>query len=132
MCSQVPTMTASKSFGRSKTRRRSLSFLACGYSTAALSTAVWSTSQRTTTFSSGCGATGPAAAAPPRAALSAAGPGRPAVRVSSLMRSVARPPEAMNAMFSLSFRFRPRRNAGAPVITPAAARAPPTNSRRVI
>ena len=35
----------------------------------------------------------------------------------------ARPPQAMNAMFSLLFRFWPRRKAGAPVIMPAAARA---------
>ena len=48
------------------------------------------------------------------------------------MFSVARPPEAMNAMSSLLFRFWPRRSAGAPVIAPAAATAPPTNSRRVI
>ena len=52
--------------------------------------------------------------------------------VSSLMFVLPRPPQAMNAMFNLSFRFRPRSSAGAPVSTPAAATAPPTNSRRVI
>jgi hypothetical protein len=35
-------------------------------------------------------------------------------------------------MVSSSRRFRPRSNAGAPATTPAAATAPPTNSRRVI
>ena len=72
-----------------------------------------------TTFSSGCGAA-PALCS------------RPAVMVSSLRFVLARPPHAMNAMSSLPFRFRPRRIAGAPVMTPAAATAPPTNSRRVI
>jgi hypothetical protein len=38
----------------------------------------------------------------------------------------------MNAIRNLLFRFWPRRIAGAPVTTPAAATAPPTNSRRVI
>ncbi len=56
----------------------------------------------------------------------------PGVMMSSLMLSLARPPQAMNAMSSLLFRFRPRSSAGAPATIPAAVRAPPTNSRRVI
>ena len=35
-------------------------------------------------------------------------------------------------MFNLLFRFWPRSNAGAPVMTPAVAKARRTNSRRVI
>jgi len=50
---------------------------------------------------------------------------------SPFMFALARPPQAIIAMFNLLFRFRPRRKAGAPAITPAAARAPPSNSRRV-
>src|SRR5438876_925724 len=78
-----------------------------------------------TTFSSGCG---PPAAAPdllPPFAL------RPGTIVSSPKLALARPPQAMNAMFNLLLRFCPRRNTGAPLIIPA-ARARPTNSRRVI
>src|SRR6185436_9897776 len=84
-----------------------------------------------TTFSSGCGAALAAAVAP-------ASPPRPrpvvlpGTIVSSPRLALARPPHAINAMSSFPFRSRPRRIAGAPVITPAAARAVvPTNSRRV-
>jgi hypothetical protein len=52
--------------------------------------------------------------------------------VSSLRLARARPPQAMNAIRNLLFSFWPRRIAGAPVTTPAAATALPTNSRRVI
>jgi hypothetical protein len=99
-----------------------LNVFACGNRWAAASTAFWFTSQSTTTFSSGCGAAG---AVPPCG-------GRPGVNVSSLRLVLARPPHAMNAMFSLSLRFRPRSSAGAPASAPAAAKVVPTNSRRVI
>ena len=83
-------------------------------------------------FSAGCGAARARAVAlrPPLPPPARAAP-RPGTIVSSLMFALARPPQAIIAMFSLLLRFWPRRNAGAPLITPA-ARAPPTNSRRVI
>src|SRR3569623_892437 len=84
-------------------------------------------SQSTVTFSSGCGAlVGSALALRP---FFVAAPG---TIVSSPRRALARPPQAMNAMFSLLFRFCPRKIAGAPAITPAVVNVRPTNSRRVI
>src|ERR1044071_3229850 len=82
-------------------------------------------SQSTVTFSSGCGAVGPSA-------FGFCGLGLvPGTMVSSARLAFARPPQAMNAMFSLLFRFCPRRNAGAATTAPA-ARARATNSRRVM
>src|SRR6476646_5962979 len=84
-------------------------------------------SQSTVTFSSGCGASGIWAFA-----LRPLAPAAPGTIVSSPRLALARPPHAMNAMFSLLFRFCPRKIAGAPAITPAVASVRPTNSRRVI
>ena len=57
-----------------------------------------------------------------RCAVPRLGRGRPGAMVSSPRLARARPPQAMNAMFSLSLRFRPRSSAGAPANAPAAAR----------
>src|SRR5258705_11575438 len=81
-------------------------------------------SQSTVTFSSGCGALGAWPFGFPLAA--------PGTIVNSARLALARPPQAMNAMFSLLFRFCPRKIAGAPAITPAAINVPPTNSHLVI
>src|SRR5215213_9759918 len=88
-------------------------------------------SQRTVTFSSGCGALGTSAFGV-RPGLRPLGPAAPGTIVSSARLALARPPEPMNAMFSLLLRFCPRKIAGAPAITPAVISVRPTNSRRVI
>src|SRR5262245_58125951 len=118
-------MTASKSFAWSKTLRKSLNFFAFGKRCAAASTAVWLMSQSTVMFSAGMpvGTDGGGCAPPCER--------RPPLGPSPFMFAVARPPQAIMAMFSFSFRALPRRNAGAPVTTAEAERAP-TNSRRVI
>src|SRR5687768_5795024 len=87
-------------------------------------------SQSTVTFSSGCGALGGSAFG--LCPLRPLAPAAPGTIVSSARLALARPPEPMNAMFSLLFRFCPRRIAGAPAITPAVISVRPTNSRRVI
>src|SRR5919197_337032 len=115
-------MTASKSFRWSNTRRKSLYFFAFGKRWAAASTAFWLTSQRTVMFSAGIPVAGP----------DGAPASRPRPPPSPFMFARARPPQAIIAMFSLLWRFRARRKVGAPVITPAAARALPTIWRRVI
>src|SRR5262249_50099518 len=115
-------MTASKSFGWSNTRRKSLYFLAFRNLWAAASTAFWLTSQRTVMFSAGIPVGGPEGASLSRRR-------RPP---SPFMFARPRPPQAIIAMFSLLWRFRARRKVGAPVITPAAARALPTIWRRLI
>ena len=135
MCSQVLTTTASNSFGcvedAAEVDLPARLRVPCGRPVEGVLVDV----ADATMFSSGCGAAGRAAPPPARAAPAAAvspRPSRPGVRVSSSMRSVARPPEAMNAMSSLPLRFLPRRSAGAPAMSPAVPSAPPTNSRRVI
>src|SRR5688572_33453039 len=85
-------------------------------------------SQSTVTFSSGWGALGGSAFRP----LRPLAPAAPGAIVSSARLALPRPPEPMNAMFSLLLRFCPRKTAGAPAITPAAVSVRPTNSRRVI
>src|SRR5207253_4463232 len=89
---------------------------------AAASTAFWLTSQRTVMFSAGI-----PVGAPDGASLA-----RRRLPPSPFMFARARPPQAIIAMFSLLWRFRARRKVGAPVITPAAARALPIIWRRVI
>jgi hypothetical protein len=86
-------------------------------------------SQSTVTFSSGCGTSGPPVS---ETAFRPGGVVRPGTTVSSDKLALARPPQAMNAMFSLLFRFWPRRNAGAAVMTAVAATVCPTNLRRVM
>src|SRR5881392_2948787 len=86
-------------------------------------------SQSTVTFSSGCGACGPPVS---EAALRPLDAARPGTTVSSSRLALARPPQAMNAMFNLLLRFWPRRNAGAPAITAVVAMVCATNLRRVI
>ena len=56
----------------------------------------------------------------------------PGTIVSSERLAAARPPQAMNAMFSLLLRFCPGKIAGAPAIAPADISVRPTKSRRVI
>src|SRR5688572_32335599 len=85
-------------------------------------------SQSTVTFSSGWGALGGSAFRP----LRPLAPAAPGAIVSSARLALARPPEPMNAMFSLLLRFCPRRIAGAPAITPAVTSVRPRKSRRVI
>src|SRR5258705_13941377 len=86
-------------------------------------------SQSTVTFSSGCGASGPPVS---ETVFLPCGVVRPGTMVSSDKLALARPPQARNAMFNLLFRFWPRRNAGAAVMTAVVARVCPTNLRRVI
>src|SRR5688572_7369429 len=86
-------------------------------------------SHRTVTFSSGCGAWGPPVSKTPARFFLGC---RPGTTVSSARLVFARPPQAMNAIFSLLFKLRPRRNAGAPATDPTAAKARPANVRRVI
>src|SRR5213593_2675551 len=86
-------------------------------------------SHSTVTFSSGYCACGPPVS---ETAFLPCGAVRPGTMVSSEKLALARPPQAMNAMFNLLFRFWPRRNAGAPATTAVVARVLATNSRRVI
>src|SRR6185436_13519249 len=86
-------------------------------------------SQSTVTFSSGCGPGGPPVS---ETAFRPLGAARPGTLVSSARLALARPPQAMNARFSLLLRFWARRNAGAPAMTAVVARVRPTNARRVM
>src|SRR5262245_66643700 len=86
-------------------------------------------SRRTRTCSSGCGASGPPVSETAFLPCGAVGPG---TMVSSDKLALARPPQAMNAMFNLLFRFWPRRNAGAPAMTAVVAMVLAINLRRVI
>src|SRR5262245_8569433 len=86
-------------------------------------------SHSTVTFSSGCGACGPPVS---ETGFLPCGAVRPGTTVSSARLALPRPPQAMNAMFNLLFRFWPRRSAGAPAMTADLARVLATNSRRVI
>ena len=81
-------MTASKSFGLSNTRRKSLYFLAFGNLWPAASTAFWFTSQSTVMFS----------AAIPRGWADAFRPPRRPPPPSPFILASARPPQAIIAM----------------------------------